>query len=348
MDLNEKDIDGTLLLRYINETSSSEERKQVDLWLSEDAANNDVLLQAARIYHAQQTRKRINQRDVTRALNKIHKRIGRRTQRIFLMRMAVAASLILGVWGVGSLLWQNTKTEDHPQYTPQMISVTANAGTRSQITLPDGTQVWLNAGSTVVYPSHFCASSNNRNVKNERRVILSGEACFEVVQNTDQPFVVSAADDKMNIRVTGTKFIVQAYENDELAHITLIEGSVAVIVEGKMDEIPLTHSEKLTYNTLNGSTVKQNIDIAQASAWMEGRLIFKNTPMTEVLRQLKIFYDVEFEVSNTTILGYTFTGTFSNRPLSQILEYMKITSKINNKIVFPENQEEKPVVVLNL
>ena len=335
MDFNETEIDGTLLLKYLSETANPEEKARVEAWLSEDVANKDTFLQVARIYHAHRTRQRIRRRDAGQALIQLNHRMNRNLRRLFIRRIAVAASLFIGLWGIGSMVWQNRQVEP----APQMITMSANAGMRTQLTLPDGTKVIMNAGSTLDYPLPFN--------KNERRIKLSGEAYFKVAHNTAQPFVVSAADDKMNIRVTGTSFNLQAYEKDSLARIALIEGSVQVSIQGQKENMPLTPLSMVTYDMKTGKLSVSKINPAHVTAWMDGRLIFKDTPIPDVLRQLSHFYTVDFDVQDAMINDYTFTGTFENRPLFQIMEYLKISSKIDFTMVYPENQDvRKPVIQL--
>jgi len=335
MDLNEKEIEGTLLLKYINGMATAEEQTQVDAWLSEDPANNNILLQMAQIYHAQRTRQRIRKRNPHMALQCVQQRIAQRSRRIVIRRMAVAASFLFGLLGIASLMMQNRQTEP----PTQMITVNTNAGMRSHLILPDGTAVHLNAGSTLVYPSQYD--------KNERRVQLSGEAYFHVAHNDDQPFVVNAAGDKVNVRVTGTQFNLQAYEKDGIVQTTVIEGSVQLAIKGKKGNVSLTPSDMAIYDVSSGQLFLDKVNIAQVSAWMNDRLIFKDTPMPEVLRKLTHFFTVDFDVQDDIIRDYTFTGTFENRPLFQILDYMKISSKIEYKMAYPENQEvRKPVIYL--
>jgi len=335
MDLNENEIDGTLLLKYINETANWEEKTQVDDWLAEDTANNDTLMQVARLVHAQRTRQRIRQRNTDQALYRVNHHIQQRLRRIVIYRIAVAASLLIGFWGIGSMVWQNRQVER----PPQTITINTNAGMRSQLTLPDGTIVFLNAGSTLVYPSHFD--------KNQRHVQLAGEAYFKVMHNTRRPFTVSTVDNNINVKVTGTEFNFQAYEKDSLAKVALIEGSVQVCIQGQKIKAPLTPSNMATYDVKTGQVFINKINAAQITAWMDGRLIFKDTPMPEVLRQLTHFYSVDSDVQDMEISGYSFTGTFENRPLFQILEYLKISSKIEFSMLYPENQEiRKPVIHL--
>ena len=330
---NYQEIEGSLLLRYINETANNNERKQVDSWLAEDPANHDTLLQVAEIYHAQRTRQRIRQRNPQKALQKLHQRVERRSRRDFLRRLAVAASLLIGMLGIGSMVWNKLQ----PDVPPQMITVSSNAGMRSQLSLPDGTIVHLNAGSTLIYPSQYD--------KNERKVQLSGEAYFKVAHNAGHPFVVNAADGKVNIRVLGTEFNLQAYEKDSIVQATLVEGSVQLSVHGRKGNVLLAPSDIATYDIKADQLLLEKVNIAQVSGWMDGRLSFKDTPMPNVLRQLAHFYSVDFDIQDEVIHDYTFTGTFENRPLFQILDYMKISSKIDYTMMYPENQEvRKPVI----
>jgi ferric-dicitrate binding protein FerR (iron transport regulator) len=336
MDVNElnRDIDGTLLLKYVNETAGADERAQVEAWLADDPANSDILLQVARINHAQQTRKRIRQRNSHRALYRVHRRMEQRSRRIFFRKLGVAASLLIGILGAGSIVWQSQRAVLPSQ---QMITVTANAGMRSQLTLPDGTEVHLNAGSTLIYPSQYD--------KNERKVHLTGEAYFQVAHRAGQPFAVSAANDRMTVRVLGTEFNLQAYERDSLVQATLIKGSVQLGIQGKTGSISLKPSEQLTYNIHTDKIFLGKINMSHVAAWTDGRLVFKDTPMPEVLRRLTHFYSVDFKVQDEVIRGYTFTGTFENRPLFQILDYMKISSKIDYTMAYPENREVRTPVI---
>jgi len=333
MDLNETELDGVLLIKYINDTVSRQEREQVDRWLSEDPANHSTLQQLALLYHAQRTQQRIHQRNPLHALRKVQQRIRQRSLFVILRQVGVAASLLIGIMGIASFLLQK------PDSVPQMITVTTNAGMRSQVTLPDSTVVHLNAGSTLVYPSKYS--------RKERRVQLSGEAFFQVAHNANQPFVVSAADDKVNIRVLGTQFNLQAYEKDSLVKTTLIDGSVQMTVAGKKEKIVLTPSVQATFDLKTGTVSRKKINTAPVTGWMDGRLIFKDTKMTDVLTRISHFYSVNFDVSDETIRNYTFTGTFENRPLFQILEYMKISSKIDYTMVYPQHQDVRnPLIQL--
>ena len=151
----------------------------------------------------------------------------------------------------------------------------------------------------------------------------------------------------MTIRVIGTEFNLQAYEKDGILQTTVTEGSVQLTFEGKKGYISLSPSDMATYDIMTGQLSLEKVNTAQVNDWMSDRLIFKDTPMPEVLRKLSHFFTVDFDVTDDIIRGYTFTGTFENRPLFQILEYMKISSKIEYTMIYPVNQDvRKPVIRL--
>lgn len=322
----EIEIEGSLLLRYVNETAGAEERRQVELWLAKDSANIDTLAQIARICHAQRTLRRIQQRDPHKALENVHRRMKRNGRRGAIRRWAVAASLIIGLAGIGLTASQFGQFGAKPH----MITMNTNAGMRSQLTLPDGTIVHLNAGSTLVYPSKYG--------RKERRVRLEGEGYFKVAHDAGHPFVVSTADDRVNVRVLGTEFNLQAYQKDGIVQTTLVEGSVELGVRGDEKKVLLKPSNKATYDMTTGKVFLERVNTEQVTSWIEGRFIFKDTPVPEVLRQLAHFYSVDFDIHDEVIRGYTFTGVFENASLFQILDYLKISSKIDYATLNTENQ----------
>lgn len=326
----------SLLLKYITGEVTENEKLQIENWMLESPDNEKILTQLALIYHAQKTQERIKQRDTDTAYNNVQRKIKRRSRRLFLQRIAVAASLFIGLVGIGSLLIQFLNLQE--KYAPSLITVYSNDNSRSQITLPDGTEVHLNSRSILTYPSYYQGE--------ERKVsLLEGEAYFKVSPNTDRPFIVNVADDKYKIKVLGTEFNLQAYKEDKIIQTTLIEGSVQLDIEGKDSKAILKPSEKAVYsvNTNQLQIAATNTD--RELDWMYDRLVFKQTPMKEVLARLSRFYNVEFEVKNNIIYEYSFTGTFEDKPLYQVLDYMKISSRIDYKITYKKDEHGTKSVV---
>lgn len=314
----------SLLLSYIKGTTSEVEKRAVECWMVEDQENEKTVLQLTRIFFAQKTHERIASRDPQIAFEKVQRRIKGKTRRIWIQRFVVAAACLVGfifLLALYPLLQQSVEQK------AQLITIETNPGMRTHINLPDGTIAYLNSGSRLTYSLPF-------NPK-ERNVTLEGEAFFKVAHNPEQPFIVSVAGDKMNVKVLGTEFNVQAYTDDNLIQTTLVTGKVNLFYRnnsGKMVEKSLMPSEKAVYDYQNGSVSIKTVNTEYDTAWMEGKLVFKETTLPEVLKKLSHFYNVKFKVNDPVIEGYNFTGTFDNRQLSQILDYLKISSEMDYDI----------------
>ena len=315
----------SVILEYIRNTASTEKRGQVDGWLKEDPENEKALLQIARIYYANQTQERIASRDTLQVYQKVHKQIQGRAKIFWLKRFSVAAACFLAGLIVSSMI--SFGGQDVILGSPHMITIQANAGMRTHFNLPDGTVAYLNSGSKLSYPSLFD--------KEERHVTLSGEAYFEVTHNPEQPFVVSVQEDRMRVKVLGTEFNLQAYEGEDLIQTTLVSGSVdiEVIKEGVVNrKTHLNPSDKAVYDVVKDKVNIYIVNTKYETSWKDGCLIFKNMPLPQVLKELSYFYNVKFEVQNDIINSYCFTGTFQDKQLSQVLDYLRITSQIGYEI----------------
>lgn len=336
--------DSSVILRYIRNTASEEERVQVDVWLEEDPEHEQVLLQIARIYHVNRTHERIVSRNSLQAYQKVEKKIQARARRFFLKRVSVyAACFLLGLLIPSLIYWSK---QEHGVVPPQIVTLQANAGMRAHFNLPDGTVVYLNSGSTLSYPLPYN--------KNERRVELDGEAYFNVAHNPDQPFIVSVRDDRMRVKVHGTEFNVQAYEGERDVQTTLVSGSVDIEVmkNGQVSRMAhLNPSDKAVYDMGKDKISISPVNTEFETSWINGCLVFKNMPLPEVLKKLSHFYNVEFEVMDPELNSYRFTGTFNNRQLPQILDYLRISSRIDYSIQRMETDdslfEQRELVVLS-
>ena len=322
-----------LLLKYIRGMASETESEQVRDWLAADTENEQTLLQIARLYYACQTRERILARDPLPAYRKVKKRIKRQVRILWLKRSVAAAACFLlglvvsGIW----LRYLHCRRLSHPK--------------RRSRCLPDGTQVCLNSGSTMTYPLPYD--------EKERRVQISGEAYLDVAHNPEQPFVVSVRDDQMRVKVWGTEFNVQAYEEEDCVQTTLVSGSVEIETLQKgivTEKVRLRPSDKAVYDMTENKVTVSQVNTESETAWREGRLVFKDTPLPQVLNKLSHFYNVRFEVKDAVIDSYCFTGTFQDKQLSQILDYLRISSQINYEIKTLRTDDshglQQPLVIL--
>ncbi len=179
-------------------------------------------------------------------------------------------------------------------------------GGQYRVTLPDGTAVWLNAASTLHFPTAFEDS--------ERTVELSGEGYFEVAKNTSRPFVVKTSD-SMNIRVTGTHFNVMAYPGEKAANVTLLEGAV------KVNGHELSPGEQAVQ--AGGRVQVGPADTEHAVAWKNGYFSFNNADIHAVMKELERWYDIsvtyEANVSHLRFGG----GMQRSLPLSSVLRILE-------------------------
>ncbi len=320
------------LLAYIKGDASSEIQKEVEGWLCADESHESILLNLAKIYFAGRTNRRIKAREPEAAYDAVLNRIKGRKRTLWLQRVSVAAAcLLFFVLGGATVYWMNLSQEES-----QMITVNSNAGMRTHLELPDGTKVCLNSGSQLIYPSVFRSSKRN--------VSLRGEAYFEVDHQPSRPFIVHMADDRVRIQVLGTTFNAQAYPGEDRIETTLVEGKVVLNIknqEGRFSTKELSPSEKAIVDMPTGRCEVKKIEPSLETAWVDGKLIFKNTPLPDVLRKIAYFYNVKFKIEDPVINSYSFTGTFINRQIPQILDYLKISSNIDYTIRYSTEDDSR-------
>lgn len=209
--------------------------------------------------------------------------------------------------------------------TPEYQEICASKGEKLIVLLPDGSRVWLNADSKLVYPEQFTGK--------ERQVSLVGEAYFEVKKNPDNPFMVQA--DEMKIKVTGTSFNVSAYPSDKKITTTLDEGKIMIGHYGSKSPLyEMRPGQTAVYE--KGSSlckIRANEYYKDASGWKENRLVFRNTPLEEVLAVLSRQFDVNFDIRGTKITTFTYNFVCKANDLGNILETMASITPIKfNKI----------------
>lgn len=255
-------------------------------------------------------------------------------RRQYLWAAAAAAGLLLSL----SAWWWFTSKKNAPM---ALSEVTTQNGRRTSVSLPDGTRIWLNAGSKLTYSKNFG--------KGSREVTLSGEAFFDVAKQAAHPFVIHTAT--MDIRVLGTRFNVRSYPDDKTAEAALISGSIEAIPTNKAaGKIILKPSEKIvvlneiaasrpatalpaekaasvTIGHLSYYAAKENA-IAETS-WLENKLVFKDESFTELAQQMERFYGVTIQFNDKQKETLRFTGIFDQETVQQALNALKLTASFD-------------------
>ncbi len=170
-------------------------------------------------------------------------------------------------------------------------------GGEFRIQLADGSQVWLNSETELRYPVRFSGK--------ERRVFLKGEAYFEVARNAQKPFVVTTSGG-VDVSVLGTKFNVTSYDNDEQVMTTLAEGCVEV--GNGQKTVRLQKEEQALFHKEQGSFQVQKVDVDLHLAWKEGKFIFEEQSLEQIMKQLQRWYEMNVFYTNEEVKHYTFSG----------------------------------------
>lgn len=221
----------------------------------------------------------------------------------------------------------------HPVYN----TIETPKGGKYQVRLPDGTNVWLNAASKLKFPASFA------NLK-ERKVELNGEAYFEVAHNKSQPFIVKTH--QQEVKVLGTHFNVNSYDDEGATKTTLLEGAVLVSRNGKTTGLKegqdCAHLKPGEQCTLNQFIEVTDADVEMAIAWKDGNFLFNDLDLQSIMKQLARWYDVGVDYSNMP-RDRIFTGFISRDVnLSKVLKMLEVTGGIKFGI------QDKTIKIMNL
>ena len=236
---------------------------------------------------------------------------------------------------------------DATAYPVKNSKVFTRNGSRTQMVLPDGTKVWLNAGSCITFGKEYGGL--------QREVSLSGEAFFDVVHNAEKPFVIHTSN--IDIKVLGTRFNVKSYPSEKTTEATLIKGSIEVSIKARPSEkIILKPNEKLvianddsvlnrvlTYSshhfrtaeslvTISKPTYEQNTGAIIETSWVENKLIFQDEAFSELAVQMDRWYGVNIRFDNPKLEEWRFTGTFEKETIKQALDALKLTANFTYSI----------------
>ena len=196
-------------------------------------------------------------------------------------------------------------------------------GGEFQISLEDGTRVWLNSESTLKYPEVFTGTT--------REVFLEGEAYFEVAKDKDKPFIVKTKE--QSIEALGTKFNISAYPTDSLLTTTLLEGSVLLTTQNLLHPTVLKPNEQFVYNKRTRSALLQQVDANRFVSWTTGYYYFPEQSLEAILYRLSHVYGVQFTVKSEALKRRTFTGTFyRGQSIKDIMEIIHLSIPVRYKI----------------
>jgi transmembrane sensor len=234
------------------------------------------------------------------------------------------AAVFIFFLGVSYVIWQSSRNQPPTSVAVTFIERTNPLGQKSKIQLPDGSLVWLNAGSKLAYSSDYN--------KESRQVQLTGEAYFDVAKNPNLPFEVLT--DELMITALGTSFNVEAFVSGRV-EVALNTGKVKIECLNEPGSCPpsyLNPGQLASFNKSKGSIKLSTFEGRDPFGWKDGRIVFNHATFKEVLETLSRWYNVEFEIDGSLNQEWNYSTTFDNEILENILLSLKFSENIDFQI----------------
>ena len=329
MEEENKHID-ELIANYLTEGLDKNALDELKTWIAASAENQQYFIRQREIWFSAVSREAASVYDKDKAFENFRNRVESQkeiqstSRRGFslsaLWRYAAVVAIIIAVGCIS--YWQG---EVNVKDTFADISVEAPLGSKTKLYLPDGTLVWLNAGSRMTYSQGFGVDN--------RKVELEGEGYFEVKRNEKMPFFVKTKD--LQLQVLGTKFNFRDYPEDHEVVVSLLEGKVGLnnlLREEK--EAVLSPDERAVLNKANGLLTVESVTASNASQWTDGYLFFDEELLPDIAKELERSYNVKIHIANDSLKTFRFYGNFVRREqnIQEVLEALASTEKMQYKI----------------
>lgn len=316
------------LAQYLSARCTTDEKARIERWLAEDPEHTVYLNQLKSEWsYLEDSPIRLSPERRSNVWAHIYKRLTPGPKMYvftpkYLWYSGVAVVVVAAfLGGLLTFFIQNTTLNRHLQN--QLTIVKTNMGQKSEVLLPDGSVVWLNAGSKISYSNTFN--------QNERNVTLEGEAFFDVKKNEAAPFVVHTPN--LNVVVKGTAFDVSAYAEDGHTEVSLLRGKVDIYnKKGKLVR-KLLPNDLMHYDKAKDTyALHRNNNALQYSAWKDEELIFENAPLDMVVKKLERWYGVEIDWQHAeSAKRYTFK--VKTESLREMLQLINVITPIDYRIV---------------
>ncbi|MFP4366863.1 MAG: FecR family protein [Bacteroidales bacterium] len=367
-DFNLTDVDDQLIIRFFNGQLSIQETDELEKWIEASPENRELF----RIYQrtwigssAAFPDEKFNPGKAWRNIaHNIHKPSyrsisqSRKQTRKLYIKVARTAAMVLVVFALGALVSYFSFSGYKNFAAGEICEMSVPQGSISNIVLPDGSTVWLNAGSTISYSGDFNHTA--------RTVKLEGEAFFDVTTNPKKPFIVNTSH--LNVKALGTQFNVKAYPDDDAVLTTLVEGNVIIDIPELKN--PFTYNleprQSLIYrksdSTISSSeprdevaqkenkpdeqlvkvqpqteqksmiSVKNNIKPELYTSWKDETWIIEGETIAEMAVMLERRYNTKINIHAEELKSYRFTGKIMNETLEQVLEILRLTAPLEYSV----------------
>ena len=305
----------SLIIKFLSGQASAEEKELLISWIKESPENRLQFKELQNIWQGLNPPFDPDEIEVEKIqkdlLKKINKRLWHQHPLVIFWQRTAAILVIPLILTVVYLFIS---------HEPEKITfqeIFAPYGTYTQVNLPDDSKVWLNAGSSIKYPTRF--------KKGSREVSLNGEAYFEVESDRKNPFTVHTSH--VDVRATGTVFNVEAYPTDSIASVTMVRGKLGVTMNNQ-SQIGLIPGERASFNKNTLQCRIEKTDPYKWYAWKDGLMVFRDDPLEYVFKRLGQTFNVEIKVMDKEIANQLYRATFREESLSEILRLLKISAPI--------------------
>jgi transmembrane sensor len=312
-----------IFFKCFQNKATSEELAEINYWLDEDVENIEVLNEVYNIYSISTVLPAPLNPDTSKAWHKVDKKISSKkflqksSQYRFRYISIVAALVVFGLMFTSII---NNYVRDN-QFSRQFTKIVTQPGQKTNVVLPDGSVVWLNSASSLKYQSDFNLS--------DRQVTLSGEAFFKVQKDQSRRFRVKSGS--LNIDVYGTSFNVKNYSDGDFQKVTVAEGIVGISSNSE-DIRRITKGDQAILNKASGKITFTKDDPSLVTSWTNNELIFRDTPIDEVMKALESWYGVEIIIDKQMIGGHNYTFKIKIESFKEVLEMMQVMTPFEYKI----------------
>jgi transmembrane sensor len=359
-------MDKELFTRFITNQCTNNEIDKVIKWFQDDAGTIDGRAFLKQIWNETEHTDTHHSVDYERILDKIHHdvNLARSNKRKLIsqvgmpqkklkLRFISVLTKIAAILFIPLLLYFMYTYNKDKSYVSEIIKpvplyteITSPLGSKIYLELPDGSKVWLNHGSRMKFPQKFTGNS--------RTVELIGEGYFQIAHNEQKPFIVKTGE--IQVLVKGTEFNLMAYPNDAVIETTLKSGKLILqreISDGRIQQIfEMKPNHHVTY-LKNEKELKYSVENPDKYiSWKDGVLIFRNDPIDDIIKRLSRWYNVDIQLKNQELSKYTYTATFVDESLPQILELLEIatpvTYTISKREKLPDGIFSKRKIIIQL